>query len=91
MSNELTEIDILLSTKYKEMAGYFNIINNNNDTILSGNVTIQGNLNISKESLLNNNIYVDDITNINNNVYTNNIMGNDIYTNNFNVTNMIYN
>ena len=64
----ITEVDILLSTKYKEMVGYFNIVNNNNDTILSGNVTIYGNLNISGISILNNNLYVNNITNVNNDV-----------------------
>lgn len=50
----MSDLDIILSRSYKEMAGYYNIENISNNTILSGNVTVGSNLNVSDSSYFKN-------------------------------------
>ena len=54
----MTEVDTLLSTKYKEMLGYYNIINVNNNTILTGDTTILSSLNTKNESIFNKSVSI---------------------------------
>ena len=91
MSYELTEVDMLLSRKYKEMAGYFNIVNINDNTILSGSVTIFGNLYISGASILYNTVNIGDSVNVTNDIYVNNISTLNVVTEDFNIRNITTN
>lgn len=85
-------LDVLLSQKYKEMAGYFNIINDANNTILQGNVTFQSKLNVSGNGIFSNtisiseNCYIVNNISINNNLFNKNITVNNNFTINNNLT-----
>ena len=99
----MTEVDTLLSRKYKEMLGYYNIINDNNNTILTGDTTILSSLNVKNESIFNNSVsintnllvygetYLHDIT-INSILYSNNffINNNLISSSDINIKNNFY-
>jgi len=72
----MTDTDKLLSKKYKEMAGYYNILNVSNNTILEGNVTFLSSLYVSKNSTFFNKVTT--LTNLN-------VLGNSIINNNLTV------
>ena len=48
----LTVVDKILAVKYKEMVGFYNIINTSNNTTLLGDVTLLSSLTTSSISIL---------------------------------------
>ena len=54
----MTEVETILSKKYKEMLGYYNIINISNNTILTGDTTIISSFNSSDISIFNNSLSI---------------------------------
>lgn len=73
-------LDSLLSKKYKEMAGYYNIVNISNNTLLEGAVTclsalyvtgasiFNGNVTVGNDLFLSNNLNISDNLNVTNDV-----------------------